>query len=72
VLHSPQKFERPQFWNGVKNYGVEIIFTGLTSLLNFIKIYQMVQKLIGDIHTDMMDILLASVSFRKKRRQKIV
>jgi hypothetical protein len=37
VLHSPQKFERPPFWNGcsygIKNYGVEVAFNGMTSLL---------------------------------------
>jgi hypothetical protein len=29
-----------------KNYGVEVTFSDMTSLLNFIKIYQLVQKLI--------------------------
>jgi hypothetical protein len=42
VLHPPQKSERPPFWNGysygIKNYGVEVT-NGMTSLLNFIKIY---------------------------------
>jgi hypothetical protein len=51
VLHSPQKFERPPFWNGwkygIKKYGVEVTFNGMTSLLNFIKVYQLVQKLLG-------------------------
>jgi len=50
-FNPPQKFERPPFWNGcsygIKNYGVEVTFNGMTSLLNFIKIYQLVQKLIG-------------------------
>jgi hypothetical protein len=56
VLHPSQKFERPPFWNGsrygIKEYGVEVIFNGMTSLLNFIKIYQLVQKLLGGGHTD--------------------
>jgi len=43
VLHPPQKFERPPFWNGwsygIKNYGVEVTFNDMTSLLNFMKIY---------------------------------
>jgi hypothetical protein len=36
---------------GIKKYGVEVTFNGMTSLLNFIKIYQFVQKLLGDTHT---------------------
>jgi hypothetical protein len=55
VLHPSQKFERPPFWNGwrygIKEYGVEVTFNGMTSLLNFIKIYQLVQKLLWG-HTD--------------------
>jgi hypothetical protein len=54
VLHPPQKFERPPFWNGVRNginkYGVEVTFVGMTSLLNFIKIYQLFQKLLWGTH----------------------
>jgi hypothetical protein len=57
VLHPSQKFERPPFWNGyrygIKKYGVEVTFNGMTSLLNFIKIYQLVQQLLGrDRQTD--------------------
>jgi hypothetical protein len=51
VLHLPQKFERPPFCNGwrygIIKYGVEITFDGMTSLLNVIKIYQLVPKLLG-------------------------
>jgi hypothetical protein len=51
VLHPPQKFERPPFWNAwayrIKKYGVEVTFNGIISLLHFIKIYQLVQKLLG-------------------------
>jgi hypothetical protein len=36
VLLSPQKFEIPPFLNGcsysIKNYGIEVIFSGMTSL----------------------------------------
>jgi hypothetical protein len=57
VLHTSQKFERPPFWNvrryGIKKYGVEVTFSGMTFLLNFIKIYKLVQKLFGGhTHTD--------------------
>jgi hypothetical protein len=31
----------------IKKYGVEVTFNGMTSLLNLIKIYQLVQKLLG-------------------------
>jgi hypothetical protein len=51
VLHLPQKFERPPFCNGwrcwIEKYGVEVTFSGMTSLLNLIKIYQFDQKLLG-------------------------
>jgi hypothetical protein len=56
VLHPPQKFERLPFWSAwryeIKKYGVEVTFNGMTSLLNFIKIYQLVQKLLGGGATD--------------------
>jgi len=43
VLHPPQKFERTPFWNhcryGIKGYGVEVTFNGMTSLHNFTQIY---------------------------------
>jgi hypothetical protein len=48
---APQKFEHPPFendgscWN--KTTGVEVFFIGMTSFLNFIKIYELVQKLLG-------------------------
>jgi hypothetical protein len=49
-FHPPQKFESPSFWNawryGIKMHGVEVIFNDMISVLNFIKIYQLVQKLI--------------------------
>jgi hypothetical protein len=55
VLLPPEKFERPPFWNGcsycIKNYGIKVTFNGMTSLLNFIKIYQLVQKLMGGTDT---------------------
>jgi hypothetical protein len=66
VLHSPQKFERPPFWNGcsysIKNYVIEVAFNGMTSLLSFIEIYQLVQELIGGkTDTDRKVILLAYI-----------
>jgi hypothetical protein len=40
-------------WYGIKMYGIEVTFNGMTPLLNFIKIYQLVQKLLGgDTQTD--------------------
>jgi hypothetical protein len=54
VLHPPQKFERPPFWNGwrygIKKYGVEVSFNGMTPSTEFNKIYQLVQKLLGRTH----------------------
>jgi hypothetical protein len=47
VKNLPQKFERRPFWKGC----VEVNFNGITSLLNFIKIYQLVQKLGGGADT---------------------
>jgi hypothetical protein len=65
TLHSPQKFERPPFWSGysygIKNYGIEVTINGMTSLLNFINICQLVQKLIEGNDTDRMVILLAYI-----------
>jgi hypothetical protein len=57
VLYPSQKFEHSPFWSGwrygIKKYGVEVTFNGISSLLNFIKIYQLVQKLlVGDTQTD--------------------
>jgi hypothetical protein len=51
VLHQAQKFERPPFWNGwsygIKKYSFGVTFNGMTSLLNFIKNYQLVQNVLG-------------------------
>jgi hypothetical protein len=39
----------------IKKYGVEVIFTDMTSLLNFMQIYHMVKKLsVGDTQTHSM------------------
>jgi hypothetical protein len=50
-LNPPQKFEIPSFFNGcsygIKNCGVEVIFNGITFILNFIKIYHLNKKIIG-------------------------
>jgi hypothetical protein len=45
----------------LKNYGVEVAFNGMTSLLNFIKFCQLVQKLIGDRQTDSVMVSLACI-----------
>jgi hypothetical protein len=51
VFHPPQKLNVNHFGiveaMGFKNYGIEVIFNGMTLVLNFIKIYELVQKLIG-------------------------
>jgi hypothetical protein len=37
-----------KLWSyGIRNYGFNVSSSGITSLLNFIKIYQLVQKFIG-------------------------
>jgi hypothetical protein len=42
---------------GIIKYDIEVIFSGMTSVLNFIIIWQLVQKLLGDIRrTDIMAI----------------
>jgi hypothetical protein len=50
----------------IKRYGVEVTFDGMTSLLNSIKIYKLVQKLGGRGHRDRMVISYASLSFSRK------
>jgi hypothetical protein len=64
-LHPPQKFEHPPFCSvcsyEIKNYGVEVNLNGVISLLNFIKIYQLFQKLIGGRHTDRLVISFAYI-----------
>jgi hypothetical protein len=51
----------------IKKYGMEVTFNGMTSLPNFIKIYQLVQKLLGggdtDGQTDRQDGDLISLTF---------
>jgi hypothetical protein len=60
-------FEHLPFRNGysysIKNYGIDVTFNDMTSLLNFIKIFQLVQKLMWgtDRHTDRMVISLAYI-----------
>jgi hypothetical protein len=48
VSHEPKQPKRPLFWNGwsygIKKYGVEVIFNDMTFLLNFMVLYQLVQK----------------------------
>jgi hypothetical protein len=73
---TPQTFDRLPFWNccryGIKNYGVEAIFNGMTSLLNFIKNYQLVQKLRGaETHRENGDLISLYFSFRKDSKLKM-
>jgi hypothetical protein len=74
VLHPPQKFERPPFWNawryGINKYGVEVIINGMTSLLNFIIIYQLVQKLLGGTHRQTGDLISLTFLFKESRLKK--
>jgi hypothetical protein len=55
VLHLPQKFERPSFWNfltyGIKNHGAGVSFNAMFFTLKSIKEHQVVQKLLGGTHT---------------------
>jgi hypothetical protein len=66
ILHPSRMFARAPFWNGwsygIKHYGFEVTFGGINSLLNFIKIHQIFQKLKGrqtDRHSNRMVISLA-------------
>jgi hypothetical protein len=72
VLRSPQKCEHLPFWNGysysIKNYGMKASFSGITSLLNFIKIYQLGQKLIRGEHRQDGDLISLHFFFRKESR----
>jgi hypothetical protein len=57
---------------GLKKYGVEVTFNGMISLLNFIKIYQLVQRLLGG-HTDRQagDLISLTFLFRKVRLKMV-
>jgi hypothetical protein len=55
---------------GIKKYGIEAIFNGMTFLLNFKKIYQLVQKLLGgytDRQTDSGDLISLTFLFKENR-----
>jgi hypothetical protein len=79
-LHPPQKFERPPFWNswryGIKKYGVEVTFNGIASPLNLIKMYPLVQKLLGWGHRDRQtdrqtgDLIRLTFLFKESRLKK--
>jgi hypothetical protein len=64
------KFEWPPFWNcsyGIKSYGVEVIISDMTSILNFIKIYQLVQELMGaQTHRQDGDLISLFLALRRK------
>jgi hypothetical protein len=52
---------------GIKNYGVEVTFNGMTSLLNFIKIYHLVQKLLGGTDRQTGDHISLTFLFKESR-----
>jgi hypothetical protein len=66
-------FELPTFWNGssygIKNYGVKVTFNGMTSLLKFVKICQLVQELMGDRQD--INFIGPPFFYRKESRQNI-
>jgi hypothetical protein len=64
VSHPPQKFELPPFWNDC-SYS-----NGMTSLLNFIKIYQPDQKLKGGglTHRKLISLAYFRVQSRLKKQ----
>jgi hypothetical protein len=75
-LHPSQKFERPPFRNGwsygIKIYGVEVTFNDMTFLLNFVRIYQFIQKLmVGELHREDGDLISVHFYFSKESRLKI-
>jgi hypothetical protein len=56
----------------VVHYGVKVTFNDMTSLQNFMKIYQLVQKLGGgQTHRQNGDLISLRFSFRKENRLKI-
>jgi hypothetical protein len=69
ILNPSQKSERQPDWNGwsyeSKFMDVEVTFNGMEFLLNFMKIYQLIRKLLvgnTDEQTDSMVISQASIS----------
>jgi hypothetical protein len=70
VWRPPQKFQRPLFSNGgsygIKKYGVEVSFNGMTSLLNFIKSINLFQK-DADGETHGRDHIILTFSFKESR-----
>jgi hypothetical protein len=57
---------------GIKKYGVKVTFNGMTSQPNFIKIYKLVEKLLGWGAHRQNGNLISSTFFFKKSRIKIV
>jgi hypothetical protein len=53
----------------IKNYGFDLNLIGMASLLNFIKIYQLVHKLMGGgAHRQDSDLISLRFSFRNEFR----
>jgi hypothetical protein len=75
ILHPPQKFESPPFWNvwsyGIRNCGVEVNCNGMMSRLSFIKVYQLVQKLIGRWDRHRQEGNLISLHFYGRKESKL-
>jgi hypothetical protein len=51
--------------HGIKKYGIEVIFNGMTSLLNFIKICQLVEKLLGGTDSQTGDLISLTLLFEE-------
>jgi hypothetical protein len=65
------------YWNrrsyGIKNYGVEVIFSGMNSVLNLVKVYRLVQTLLGgETNRQEGDLVSLEFSFRKGSGLKIL
>jgi hypothetical protein len=66
-------FRSPPFWNCgsymIKNFGIEVTFNGITSVLNFIKIFQLVQRLMegGGGQTHRMVISFTYISLLERK-----
>jgi hypothetical protein len=66
VLHPHQKFQQ-LFWSsycyGIEKYDAKVNFNDMTYLLNFMKIYQLIKTLLGDVQTDRQHGDLTSLTF---------
>jgi hypothetical protein len=51
---------------GIKNYDIEIAYKGMTFLLKFMKICNLVQKLLREIHGRLDDLMTHFPALRKE------